>query len=111
MRVLIAGNIHDPLTPAQEKDVRQFSAEESVQGMVLPADEATKAQAGQIKLVLMIFWGIIAIIAAIIASDNVFRVLGRLSVRTAMLPMLSCNTSGSMPTSRAEEWAVMDASP
>jgi hypothetical protein len=68
MRVLIAGNVHDPLTPAQEKDVRQFSAEESVQGMVLPADEATKAQAGKIKLVLMIFWGVIAIIAAIIAS-------------------------------------------
>ena len=59
MRVLIAGNVHDPLTPAQEKDVRQFSAEESVQGVVLPADEAAKAQAGRIKLVLMIFWVII----------------------------------------------------
>src|SRR5258707_11076841 len=68
MRVLIAGNVHDPLTPAQEKDVRQFGAEESVQGVVLPADEATKAQAGKIKLVLMIFWGVITIIAAIIAS-------------------------------------------
>jgi hypothetical protein len=63
MRVLIAGNIHDPLTPAQEKDVRQFGAEESVQGAVLPAAEATKAQAGKIKLVLMIFWGIIASMA------------------------------------------------
>jgi hypothetical protein len=68
MRVLIAGNVHDPLSPAQEKDVRQFGAEESVQGVVLPADEATKALVGKIKLVLMIFWGIIAIIAAIIAS-------------------------------------------
>jgi hypothetical protein len=47
MRVLIAGNVHDPLTPAQEKDVRQFGAEESVQGMVLQADEATKARAGR----------------------------------------------------------------
>ena len=68
MRVLIAGNPHDPLSPAEEKDVRQFGAEESVQGVVLPADEASKAQAGKIKLVLMIFWGIIAILAAIIAS-------------------------------------------
>ena len=68
MRVLIAGIPHDPLSPAEEKDVRQFGAEESVQGVVLPADEASKAQAGKIKLVLMIFWGIIAILAAIIAS-------------------------------------------
>ncbi len=68
MRVLIAGSVHDPLTPAQEKDVRQFGAEESVQGVVLPADQATKALVGKIKLVLMIFWGIIAILAAIIAS-------------------------------------------
>lgn len=68
MRVLIAGSVHDPLTPAQEKDVRQFGAEESVQGVVLPTDEATKALVGKIKLVLMIFWGIIAIIAAIFAS-------------------------------------------
>jgi hypothetical protein len=68
MRVLIAGNVHDPLSPAEEKDVRQFGAEESVQGVVLPADQATKALVGKIKLVLMIFWGIIAILAAIIAS-------------------------------------------
>jgi hypothetical protein len=68
MRVLIAGSVHDPLTPAQEKDVRQFGAEESVQGVVLPTDEATKALVGKIKLVLMIFWGFIAIIAATIAS-------------------------------------------
>jgi hypothetical protein len=68
MRVLIAGNVHDPLSPAEEKDVRQFGAEESVQGVVLPADEATKALVGKIKLVLMIFWGIIAILAAIIVS-------------------------------------------
>jgi hypothetical protein len=68
MRVLIAGSVHDPLSPAQEKDVDQFRAEESVQGVVLPADEATKARVGQTKLVLMIFWGVIAILAAIIAS-------------------------------------------
>jgi hypothetical protein len=68
MRVLIAGNDHDALTPAQEKDVRQFNAEESVQGIVLPTDEATRAQTSRIKLVLTIFWGVIAIIAAIIAS-------------------------------------------
>ncbi len=47
MRVLIAGNVHDPLTPAQEKDVRQFGAEESVQGVVLPADEADQGAGRQ----------------------------------------------------------------
>lgn len=68
MRVLIAGKDHAALTPAQEKDVRQFNAEESVQGVVLPTDEASKAQTSRIKLVLMIFWGVIALFAAIIAS-------------------------------------------
>ena len=43
MRVLIAGNVHDPLSPAQEKDVRQFNAQESVQGVVLPAPVAAPA--------------------------------------------------------------------
>jgi len=48
MRVLIAGNIHDPLTRHRRR-TSQFRAEESVQGAVLPADEATKAQAGKIS--------------------------------------------------------------
>ena len=51
MRVLIDGNVHDPLSPAEEQDVRQFRAEESVQGSVLSADEATKARVGQAKRV------------------------------------------------------------
>ena len=68
MRVLIDGNVHDPLTPAEEKDVRQFSAEESVQGSVLSADEATTARVGQTRRVLVIFWGLIAVAAAGIAS-------------------------------------------
>ena len=68
MRVLIDGNVHDPLTSAQEKDVRQFSAEESVQGSVLSADEATTARVGQTRRVLVIFWGLIAVAAAGIAS-------------------------------------------
>ena len=68
MRVLIDGNVHEPLSPAEEQDVRQFSAEELVQGSVLSADEATSAQVGQTKRVLVIFWGIIAVAAAGIAS-------------------------------------------
>ena len=52
MRVLIDGNVHDPLSPAEEQDVRQFRPEESVQGSVLSADEATKARVGQAKRVL-----------------------------------------------------------
>src|SRR5882757_3188125 len=68
MRVLIDGNVHDPLSPAEEQDVRQFRPEESVQGSVLSADEATKARVGQTKRVLAIFWGLVAVAAAGIAS-------------------------------------------
>ena len=68
MRVLIDGNVHEPLSPAEEQDVRQFSAEESVQGSVLSADEATSVRVGETKRVLAIFWGIIAVAAAGIAS-------------------------------------------
>lgn len=35
MRVLIDGKVHEPLSPAKEQDVRQFRAEESVEGSVL----------------------------------------------------------------------------
>ena len=48
--------------------VRQFSAEESVEGSVLSADEATTARVGQTRRVLVIFWGLIAVAAAGIAS-------------------------------------------
>ena len=68
MRVLIDGNVHDPLSPAEEQDVRQFRPEDSVQGSVLSADEATKARVSQTKRVLAIFWGLIAVAAAGIAS-------------------------------------------
>jgi hypothetical protein len=68
MRVLIDGNVREPLSPAEEQDVRQFSAEESVEGSVLSADEATRARVDQTRRVLMIFWGVIAIVAAVIAS-------------------------------------------
>jgi amino acid transporter len=68
MRVLIDGNVHEPLTAAQEQDVRQFRAEESVEGSVLSADEATTARARQTRLVLMILWAVTAIVAAVIAS-------------------------------------------
>jgi hypothetical protein len=68
MRVLIDGNVHEPLSPAEEQDVRQFRAEESVEGSVLSADEATKARASQTKLVFMILWAFVAIVSAVVAS-------------------------------------------
>jgi hypothetical protein len=68
MRVLIDGNVHDPLSPAEEQDVRQFRAEESVQGSVLSADEATTARISQTRLVFMILWVLVAIGSAGIAS-------------------------------------------
>jgi hypothetical protein len=68
VRVLIDGNLHDRLSPAEEEDVRQFRAEESVQGSVLSADEATKARAGQTRLLLMILWAVPALAAAVMAS-------------------------------------------
>jgi hypothetical protein len=68
MRVLIDGNVHDPLSPAEEQDVRQFRAEESVQGSVLSADEATTARISQTRLVFMILWALVAVGSAGIAS-------------------------------------------
>lgn len=68
MRVLVDGNAREPLSPAEEQDVRQFRAEESVQGAVLSADEAATAQIGQARLVLVILWALTAIVAAIMAS-------------------------------------------
>ena len=68
MRVLIDGNVHEPLSSTQEQDVRQFRAEESVEGSVLSADEATRARVSQTRLVLIILWVLTAIVAVIIAS-------------------------------------------
>ena len=68
MRVLIDGNVEERGRGGQEGDVRQFSAEELVQGSVLSADEATTARVGQTRRVLAIFWGLIAVAAAGIAS-------------------------------------------
>ena len=68
MRVLIEGNVREPLTPAEERDVRQFNAKESVQGSVLSADEAARARVTQTRRVLAIFWVIVAVAAAGIAS-------------------------------------------
>jgi hypothetical protein len=64
MRVLIDGVLHDALSPAHEHDVRQFGARETVQGVVLSADEATKAHVSQIALSLVILWAVIALAAA-----------------------------------------------
>jgi hypothetical protein len=68
MRVLIDGKIHEPLSPAEEQDVRQFRAEESVEGSVLSADQAGSAQVSQTRLLLMILWAVTAIVAAVMVS-------------------------------------------
>ncbi|MDB5486846.1 MAG: hypothetical protein JWQ58_561 [Reyranella sp.] len=68
MNVLVDGKAHAALSPREEKDVRQFRAEESVQGTVLPAEEATAAQGSRLRLGFMILWGVVALIAAGIAS-------------------------------------------
>jgi hypothetical protein len=68
MRVLIDGKAHAPLSPAEEQDVRQFRSEESVEGSVLSADEAGKAQVSQTRLLFVILWAVTAIVAAIMAS-------------------------------------------
>jgi hypothetical protein len=67
VRVLIDGKVHQPLSPTEEQDVRQFRAEESVEGLVLSADEAGRAQVGQARLLFMILWAVTAIIAAVVA--------------------------------------------
>lgn len=67
MRVLVDGKAHAPLSPAEEQDVRQFRTEESVEGSVLSADEAGRAQVSQTRLLFMILWAVTAIVAAIMA--------------------------------------------
>ena len=68
MRVLIDGKVHEPLSPTEEQDVRQFRAEESVEGSVLSADQAGRAQASQTRLLFMILWAVTAIVAAVMAA-------------------------------------------
>ena len=68
MRVLIDGKPHDPLTLEQEKDVRQFRAEASVQGQVLSADEATATRGRQTRVVFGVLWFIVAVVSAVVAS-------------------------------------------
>jgi hypothetical protein len=67
MRVVIDGKVREPLSPAEEKDVRQFRAEESVAGSVLSADQAGRAQVGQTRRLFMILWAVTAIVAAAMA--------------------------------------------
>lgn len=68
MRVLIDGKVHEPLSPAEEQDVRQFRAEESVEGSVLSAQQAGRAQVSQARLLFMILWAVTAIVAAVMAA-------------------------------------------
>ena len=68
MRVLIDGKVHEPLSPAEEQDVRQFRAEESVEGSVLSADQAGRAQASQTRLLFIVLWAVAAIVAAVMAA-------------------------------------------
>lgn len=67
MRVLIDGKVHERLSPAEEQDVRQFRAEESVEGSVLSADQAGRAQVSQTRLLFIILWVVTAIVAAVMA--------------------------------------------
>ncbi len=68
MRVLIDGKTCEALTPAQEKDIRQFREEASVQGQVLSADEATTVRGRQTRTVFAILWGVVAVVAVLLAS-------------------------------------------
>jgi hypothetical protein len=68
MRVLIDGKVHTPWSPAEEQDVRQFRAEESVEGSVLSADEAGRVQVSQTRLLFMILWAVTALVAAVMVS-------------------------------------------
>jgi hypothetical protein len=68
MRVLIDGKVHETLSPAEEQDVRQFRAEESVEGAVLSAAEAGQAQVSQTRLLFIVLWAVAAIVAAVMAA-------------------------------------------
>lgn len=68
MRTLVDGKPRDALSPDEEKDIRQFREEASVQGQVLSADEATAARGSQTKMLFVILWVVVAVVAAGIAS-------------------------------------------
>jgi hypothetical protein len=68
VRVLVDGKARAPLSSAEEQDVRQFRAEESVEGVVLSADVAGRAQLGQTRLVFLVLWAVTAIVAVVMPS-------------------------------------------
>ena len=68
MRVLVDGKVRGPLSPTEEEEIRQFRAEESVDGAVLSADEAGRAQVSQTRLLFIILWAVPAIVAVVMAA-------------------------------------------
>jgi hypothetical protein len=67
MRVVIDGKPHDPLTPAQEKEINLFRDQPVVEGVVLSADEATRLNVRGIKRTFAVMTGLVMILSIGIA--------------------------------------------
>jgi len=58
MRVLVDDKPHDPLTPAQERDIGLSRAQELAEGSMLSAEEATRSYISQTKWLFVIMGGL-----------------------------------------------------
>ena len=67
MRVVINGKPHDPLTPAQEKEINLFHDQPVVEGVVLSADEATRLYVRGVKRVFTVMTVLVLVLSIGIA--------------------------------------------
>jgi hypothetical protein len=91
MRVLIGGEPHEALTVAQEGYIRLSRKENSVQGSILSADEATQAYIGSTKWLFIILNGLALIlglgVAALADAPDQPMLLGSVIVVNVLLAM------------------------
>jgi hypothetical protein len=74
MRIVIDDKPSDPLTPAQERDISLWTKNDSFQGSILAADEATRAYISKTKWVYVIgaggFFAIASALALLAAPSD-----------------------------------------
>jgi hypothetical protein len=67
MRVVIDGKPHDPLTPAQEKEINLFHDQPVVEGVVLSADAATRLYVRGVKRTFVVMTVLVLVLSIGIA--------------------------------------------
>jgi hypothetical protein len=68
MRVVVDGKPHDPLTPAQEKEINLFRDQPVVEGVVLSADEATQLSVRGVKRAFAVMTVLVLVLSIGIAQ-------------------------------------------